>query len=178
MADSHIGTQVIVTASSWYDAPLTMLTILFPIILASTILVGIIVFHKRSNRSLGKKPISSHKLIKETIIVGALLGGLFQWLLHDVIVAITKISLPDDVALKLLILSACVTGPIGMIKYNFLRWWSKSRNHRGLYQFLTVKHQPEIDYTDDDVSDLTVKHWVPVKKNHMKNMEKKKKGED
>ena len=158
------GTQVIVTSSSWYDGPLMLLTVLFPIILASTILVGIIVFHKRSNRSLGNKPISSHKLIRETIIAGALLGGLFQWLLHDVIVAITKISLPGDVALKLLILSACVTGPIGMIKYNFLKWWSKSRNHRGLYQFLSVKHMPDIDYTDDDVSDMTVKGWEPEKK--------------
>jgi hypothetical protein len=173
MADSHIGTQVIVTSDSWWNAPLTMLTILFPIILASTILVGIIVFHKRSNRSLGNKPISSHKIIKETIIVGALLGGLFQWLMHDVIVAITKISLPDDVALKLLILSACVTGPIGMVKYNFLRWWSKSRNHRGLYQFLTVKHMPDVDYTDDDVSDMTVKGWVPEKAEKKKKKKKR-----
>ena len=93
--------------------------------------------------------------------------------MHDVIVAITKISLPDDVALKLLILSACVTGPIGMVKYNFLRWWSKSRNHRGLYQFLTVKHMPDVDYTDDDVSDMTVKGWVPEKAEKKKKKKKR-----
>mgnify|MGYP001186641763 FL=1 len=159
MADTNVATQVIVTSSNWWDGPLMLLTVLFPIMLASTVLVGIIVFHKRSNRSLGNKPIATHRIVKECMIVGVLIGGLFQWLLHDIVVAITGMQLPDDVGLKLLILSACVTGPLGQLKYHLLRWWAKSRNHTGLYQFITVKHMPEIDYTDDDVSDMTVKNW-------------------
>ena len=51
MADTNVATQVIVTSSNWWDGPLMLLTVLFPIMLASTVLVGIIVFHKRSNRS-------------------------------------------------------------------------------------------------------------------------------
>jgi hypothetical protein len=156
---TDVGTQVIVTSSSWWDGPLMLLTILFPILLASTVLVGVLVFHKRSNRSLGNKPIATHRIVRECMIVGVLIGGLFQWLLHDIVVAITGMELPEDIAIKLLILSAIVTGPLGMIKYNLLRWWAKSRKHLGLYQFLSVKHMPEIDYTDDDVSDMTVKNW-------------------
>ena len=60
MADTNVATQVIVTSSNWWDGPLMLLTVLFPIMLASTVLVGIIVFHKRSNRSLGNKPIATH----------------------------------------------------------------------------------------------------------------------
>jgi len=157
-------TVYVTTSDSWWSMPIAWFTLLFPIILASFVLVGLIVLHKRANRSLGKKPISANKLLMESFCLGMLLGGLFQYLLHDIVIAISKLTFDGDLLSKLVILSAILTGPLGHMFYHLSRWWAKSRDHRGLYQFLSVKHQPDVDYTDDDVSDLTVKGWVPEKK--------------
>jgi|TARA_R110000824_G_scaffold41644_1_gene123678 hypothetical protein len=157
-------TVYVTTSDSWWSMPIAWFTLLFPIILASFVLVGLIVLHKRANRSLGKKPISANKLLMESFCLGMLIGGLFQYLLHDIVIAISGLTFNDDLLSKLVILSAILTGPLGHMFYHLSRWWAKSRNHKGLYQFLSVKHNPKIDYTDDDVSDMTEATWTKVPK--------------
>ena len=122
------------------------------------------VYVTTSNRSLGKKPISANKLLMESFCLGMLIGGLFQYLLHDIVIAISGLTFNDDLLSKLVILSAILTGPLGHMFYHLSRWWAKSRNHKGLYQFLSVRHNPKIDYTDDDVSDMTEATWTKVPK--------------
>jgi len=157
-------TTVYVTSDSWWSMPIAWFTLLFPIILASFVLVGLIVLHKRANRSLGKKPISANKLLMESFCLGMLIGGLFQYLLHDIVIAVSGLNFNDDLMAKLVILSAILTGPLGHMFYHLIRYWAKHRNHKGLYQFLSVKHNPKIDYTDDDVSDMTEHSWTKVPK--------------
>ncbi len=123
-----------------------------PIILSAVFTSVLVVAWRRVNRADGNPPLKPSKIFIITMTLGAFMGAVSQWGMQEIVAAMTGIA----AQYKMIIVAAIFTGPLSMLLYNGLRWQAKSRGWTGLYNFISVKHDPAIDYETEDVSDFTV----------------------
>lgn len=132
----------------WY---VTLIIQCWPGIFAVILTIATGVFIKRMNRSLGNQPLKVPTQIKYTLLAGALWGPLLQWGLQEAVSDL--VGIPTN--WKLIVLAPFITGAASMVAYDMLRWYTKPR-WPTLYEMVTVRHQPGVDYTDSNApSDLT-----------------------
>jgi hypothetical protein len=156
-------------APSWY---ITWGSVLAPMVFSALVIMMLTITWKRINRSEGNKSLSKKNIFIITMFSGFILGGFFQWALSEITYAVTRI----DTDIKLVVLAALFTGPLSMIIYDGLRWQAKRKGWTNLYEYLTVRHSVNVDYTDDeynDGGDFTVKNFKPIKKSKLRTEQQK-----